>query len=161
MSNVLGARDLDGGFTMIEIMVVTAIIGLTSMLAVPNYTDWNAKYQLGRAAKEIQNQLSLARINAMSRNSVVTVNLTLAGGKVQIAATDASGGTVIQATQMMDSVTGLNPAPAVVAFSPLGTRTGGGGGNLQVQIINTKGLSYSVQVTPRGKVSWCPSAACP
>jgi type IV fimbrial biogenesis protein FimT len=158
---MLGQKNREGGFTLVEMMIVGAIIGVTSALAVPSYIDWNAKYQLRQAATEIQNQLSLARISAMSRNSVVNVSLVLSGGKVQVSAGDASGGSVIPTTQMMGTVTGLSPAPTTVAFSPLGIRSGGGAGNQQISISNNQGLSYSVRVTPRGKVSWCPAAACP
>lgn len=157
----LRRKHREGGFTLIEVMIVVAIIGLASALAVPNYIDWHAKYQLRQAATEIQNQLSVARISAMSRNSVVNVSLVLSGGKVQVSAADASGASVVSLTQMMDSVTGLIPAPTTVAFSPLGIRSGGGVGNQQIQISNNRGLSYSVRVTPRGKVSWCPASTCP
>jgi Tfp pilus assembly protein FimT len=146
---------------MIEIMIVIGIVGLTSVLAVPSYIDWHAKSQLRQATTEIQNQLSLARISAMSRNSVVSVSLLLSGGTVQVSAGDASGASVIRATQMMGAVTGLSPAPTTVSFSPLGIRSGGGAGNQQITITNNRGLSYSVRVTPRGKVSWCPAATCP
>lgn len=154
-------RNGEAGFSLMEVMIVVAIIGLASALAVPNYIDWNARSQLRQAATEIQNQLSVARISAMSRNSVVTVNLSLVGSKVQIAAADSSGSTVVPATQMMSAVTGLSPAPTAVSFSPLGIRSGGGAGNQQISISNNRGLSYSVRVTPRGKVSWCPTAMCP
>jgi Tfp pilus assembly protein FimT len=146
---------------MIEMAIVVAIIGVTSALAVPSYINWNARQQLRQAATEIQNQLSLARISAMSRNSVVNVSFVLSGGKVQFSAGDASGVSVIPTTEMMSAVTGLNPAPTAVAFSPLGIRSGGGTGNQQIMISNNQGLSYSIRVTPRGKVSWCPAAACP
>jgi len=153
-----GATD---GFTLLEMMIVTAIVGIASTVAVPSYIDWNARYQLRQAATEIQNQLSVARISAMSRNSVVNVNLVLSSGRVQVSAGDASGTSVIPATLMMGTVTGLNPAPTTVAFSPLGIRSGGGTGNQQIMISNNRGLSYSVRITPRGKVSWCPAATCP
>ena len=146
---------------MIEIVIVIAIVGITSALAVPSYINWHARYQLRQAATEIQNQLSFARISAMSRNSVVNVSFVLSGGKVQFSAGDASGVAVTPTTQMMGAVTGLNPAPTAVAFSPLGIRSGGGTGNQQIMISNNQGLSYSIRVTPRGKVSWCPAAACP
>jgi type II secretion system protein H len=158
---MLGFKNRQGGFTLIEMMIVVAIVGVTSAIAVPSYIDWHARYQLRQAATEIQNQLSVARISAMSRNSVVNVSLVLSGGKVQVSAGDASGTSVIPATQMMSTVTGLNPAPTAVTFSPLGIRSGGGAGNQQIGISNNRGLSYSVRITPRGKVSWCPAATCP
>ncbi len=133
------------GFTLIEMMIVCAIIGISSALAVT----------------EIQSQLNMSRIAAMNRNTVVTVNLTLSGGLVELSASDASGGSVIGSTKMMGSVTGLNPTPAAVAFSPLGIRSGGGVGNQQIVLSNNRGLSYAVRITPRGKITWCPDSTCP
>jgi len=154
-------RQSERGFTMIELMIVVAIMGLAASIAVPNYLTWFARYQLRQAVTEIQNQLSLARVSAMSRNSVVNVSLALNGGTVQISAADASGSSVIPITSMTSGVIGLNPAPSTIAFSPLGIRSGGGAGNQQLSLSNRYGLSYSVRVTPRGKVSWCPAATCP
>jgi hypothetical protein len=58
-------------------------------------------------------------------------------------------------------VTGLSPAPTTVSFTPLGIRSGGGTGNQQIVLTNSKGVSYSLRVTPRGKVDLCLAAACP
>lgn len=149
------------GFTLIEVMIVTAIIGISATIAVTNFSVWYAQYQLKQAVTEIQSQLNLSRIAAMNRNSPVNVSLTLTGGFVEISAGDAAGGSVIALTRMMESVTGLSPAPAAVAFSPLGIRSGGGAGNQQLMLTNNRGLSYSLRVTPRGKVTWCPTATCP
>ncbi len=156
-------KHLNGGkgFTLLELMIVVAIIGVIGVIAVPNYLTWLARYQLRQAVTEIQNQLSLARISAMSRNSVVNVSLAVSGGSVQISAADASGASVIPTTSMTSGVIGLTPAPTVVVFSPLGIRSGGGAGNQQLSVSNRYGLSYSVRITPRGKVSWCPAATCP
>ena len=153
-------RQNQRGFTLIEVMIVAAIIALTSVLAVPNYLSWYDRYQLRQATTEIQNQLSFARVSAMSRNSTVTVNVTISSGKVMLAAIDASGASIIKPVTMPGNVTGLTPAPSAVAFSPLGIRSGGGTGNQLIVISNNMGLSYSVQVTPRGKIRWCPAAIC-
>jgi prepilin-type N-terminal cleavage/methylation domain-containing protein len=153
-------RGLEKGFTLLELMIVVAIIGVASIIGLPNYISWNARHQLRQATSEIQNQLSLARVSAMSRNSVVTVNLSLTGGRVVVAAADASGATVVRPVQMAGSITGLAPAPSTVAFSPLGIRSGGGAGDQLIAISNQQGLTYSVRVTPRGKIKWCPAATC-
>ena len=150
----------EAGFTLIEMMIVCAIIGISSAIAVTNFSVWPAQYQLKQAVTEIQSQLNMSRIAAMNRNAVVTVNLRLSGGLVELSASDVSG-SVIGSTKMMGSVTGLNPAPAAVAFSPLEIRSGGGVGNQQIVLSNNRGLSYAVRITPRGKITWCPDSTCP
>ncbi|MEQ1790810.1 MAG: prepilin-type N-terminal cleavage/methylation domain-containing protein [Nitrospira sp.] len=159
-NDMLGQKSRAGGFTLIEMMIAVAIIGIGSAIAVPSYLSWNARYQLKQAATEIQSQLVLARLMAMNRNSAVTMNLAVNAGRVQIAAVDAGLNQVIQPTQMMSSVTGLSPGPANVTFSPLGTRSGGGTANQLIVISNNQGLSYSVQITPRGKIKWCAASTC-
>jgi prepilin-type N-terminal cleavage/methylation domain-containing protein len=160
MNHRFGRKDCQGGFTLVELMIVVAIIGIASMIATPNYLEWNARYQLKQAATEIQSQLVLARLVAMNRNSPVSVTLAVNAGRVQFSAVDANLSQVIQPVEMMSTVIGLSPAPASVAFSPLGTRSGGGTTNQLIVISNNRGLSYSVQITPRGKVKWCAASTC-
>ncbi|MDH4302821.1 MAG: GspH/FimT family pseudopilin [Nitrospira sp.] len=148
------------GFTLVEMMIVVGIISLVSMLGVPNYISWNARHQLRQASAEIQNQLSFARVSAMSRNSVVSVSVSASSGKVVLSATDASGASVVQPVALPGGVIGVNPEPAGVTFLPLGIRSGGGTGNQLIVISNNHGLSYSVIVTPRGTVRWCPAPTC-
>jgi len=146
----------------LETLIVGAILGLATTIAIPSYMSWNARYQLRQAGTEIQNKLTLARMVAMNRNVVVNVNLSVVGGLVQITTVEAaSGATVFPSTQMMGQVTGLTPAPTTVAFSPLGIRSGGGAGNQQIVLTNTRGQSYSLRVTPRGKADFCAAATCP
>jgi type II secretion system protein H len=157
---MLGQKNRESGFTLIEVMIVVAILGIAASIGVPNYLEWNARNQLRQAVSEIQSQLVLARLVAMNRNSPVSVTLAVTAGRVQFSAVDASLSQVIQPIQMMSTVIGLSPAPASVAFSPLGTRSGGGTTNQLIVISNNRGLSYSVQITPRGKVKWCAASTC-
>jgi prepilin-type N-terminal cleavage/methylation domain-containing protein len=148
------------GFTLVEMMIVVGVISVISVLGVPNYTSWNARHQLRQASAEIQNQLAFARVSAMSRNSVVSVSVSASGGKVVLSATDASGASVVQPVALPGGVIGVTPQPTGVTFLPLGIRSGGGTGNQLIVISNNQGLSYSVIVTPRGMVRWCPAPTC-
>lgn len=148
------------GFTLVEMMIVVGVISVISVLGVPNYISWNARHQLRQASAEIQNQLVFARVSAMSRNSVVSVSVSGSSGKVVLSATDASGASVVQPVALPGGVIGVEPEPVGVTFLPLGIRSGGGTGNQLIVIKNNQGLSYSVIVTPRGTVRWCPAATC-
>lgn len=72
------------GFTLIEVMIAVAIVGILAMVAVPNYLQWNARYQLKQGTTELAGSLNLARMAAMNRNLAVTVTLTLVSGRVNV-----------------------------------------------------------------------------
>ena len=72
------------GFTLIEVMIAVAIVGILVMVAIPNYMQWNARYQLKQGTTELAGSLNLARMAAMNRNLAVTVTLALVSGKVNV-----------------------------------------------------------------------------
>ncbi len=140
-------------------MTVITIIGIGAALAVPSYTQWNARYQLRQAVTEINTQLALARLAAMNRNTAVTVTVGAVGGKVTVTTTDVSGAQVLPTQSMMVHVSNVAGGP--VQFNSLGLRSSGGVGNQTLTVTNTQGLTYSIKITPGGKAIWCASPTCP
>lgn len=149
----------EAGFTLVELMTVAAVITIGTALAVPSYQQWVVRYQLKQAATEINSDLSLSRMAAMNRNTTVTVSLAVVSGKVTATFTDGAGAQVMPPHPMLGLVTGVGGGPVV--FNSLGLRVGGGAGNQTVTVTNSQGLTYSIRITPAGKMNWCPQAACP
>jgi prepilin-type N-terminal cleavage/methylation domain-containing protein len=143
-----------GGFTLVEVMTVSAVISILTMVAMPAYQQWNSRYQLRQATEEVAGNLKLARMAAMSRGSTVAVTLAVVGGKGTL-----STGGVLPPVTLSDGVAGVTPT--TVTFSQLGLRVGGGAGSQLIQLTSKSGTVYSVAVAPSGKVNSCKTSSCP
>ncbi|OOG36933.1 hypothetical protein B0B52_19125 [Polaromonas sp. A23] len=63
------------GFTMVELMVVIAIVGVLVALAAPSFTELMRRNRLSAAASALQVSLSLARSEAVKRGSDARVTV--------------------------------------------------------------------------------------
>lgn len=80
------------GFTLIELMVVIAIIGVITMLAVPNLRGESDRYRLEVNAKKIASVLRYAQTRAVSDGKVWRVNFDTASVPAKIRAYPKSTG---------------------------------------------------------------------
>ena len=163
------------GFTLIETMIVVAIIGIAAAIALPNYSIWQSRSELRQAVAEVQNQLLLARMAALSRNAPVTVAISIVNGAVLTTTTNAATGAQMLASfsrlpHVVDLKVGpsatwtsvVAPTTASVSFNSMGMRSGGPGPTLnqELAMVNDKGIQFAMKVTPRGVVNWCPNSVC-
>ena len=161
------------GFSLIELLIVTAIIGIAGLIALPDYLVWQSRSELRQAVTEVQNQLLLARMAALSRNTPVTVAISITNGAVMTTTTNAATGVQVLASlsvrlpHVVDLKVGPSAAwtsavTANVSFNSMGMRSGGPGPGLnqELAMVNDKGVQFAMKVTPRGIVNWCQNSVC-
>jgi prepilin-type N-terminal cleavage/methylation domain-containing protein len=91
-----GAGSGEEGFTLVELMIIVAIIGIFAAIATLNFSQMNDKYRIESYTKEIHALLMRARNDAANTNRAHTV--TLAANQIQVTS-DVNGNGVVDANE--------------------------------------------------------------
>jgi general secretion pathway protein H len=117
-------RTADAGFTLIEILVVLVILGLTVALVAARGPARNAGLEARAAASEVVQTLRIGRSRAIAEDRPVAVMLDLPSHRLALDGVlrAALPGWIPLAARMAD---GTEPRRAVFDFAPDGSATGG------------------------------------
>ena len=113
------------GFTLIEIIIAMAIIGIAAAIAMPSFTRMYIDYQAKVTASEITRHLVLVRTRAMTSNQTLAVQIVLVNGGVQMTTTNPAAAQAfpmnrvesVQMTTLAFNNGGLLPNGGVVQFN--------------------------------------------
>jgi type IV pilus assembly protein PilA len=141
-------KSMQKGFTLIELMIVVAIVGILASLAVPLYQDYSIRAKVSEASELISAaKLPIAEQSAAGTLSGAT-NSTQAGADLMNLAldTDISGEYVEKVTVLGTSA---SAATITVKFRPTTSKSGG---TMPEQIKN---LSFSWNaLVNKGSITW-------
>ncbi len=142
------------GFTLVEMMIVIAIMAILATIAAPNLQTYMAQRRLNGAARQVMTDLMAARMKAVSLNQKVKVSFT-SDHKYEIW-NDADGNGTIANNEGDDIERDIHPDYHDVTFSvaapiflPRGTVFPGS--NCKITLTNSSGSKY-VKVASTGRV---------
>lgn len=152
------------GFSLIEVLIATAIIGIAAAIAMPNFTRMYIDYQARATASEITRHLVLARTRAMTSNQTLSVQIVLVNGGVQMTTTNLAGAPALQGLNRIEAVQmttltfnngGLLPNGGVVQFNSFGMRASVPGTGVQTitvggTLAGAPTTQYLINIAPSG-----------
>jgi general secretion pathway protein H len=138
---MIGRREslAEAGFTLIEILVVLVILGLTVALVAARGPARNAGLEARAAASEVVETLRLGRSRAIAEDRPVVVMLDLPSHRLALDGVSRATlpGWMPLAARMDD---GTRPRRAVFDFAPDGSATGG------ILVLGRPGRRFQVSV---------------
>jgi len=67
------------GFSLVELMIATAILGAIVTVGIPSFQSWSRNYQLKSASNDLYSHMQMAKIGAVKGNISWSVNFNQNG----------------------------------------------------------------------------------
>ena len=137
------------GFSLIELMIVIALISIVSAIAVPSWQKYRANTNLKTAAREVMADLSNAKQRAIEENLKYSITFNVAGNNYVLSPTDTG---VTLWTKFLDSfgsgivIDSVTFTGSVVNFQKRGTASLG-----NVRLRNGLGSTAEITVNITGR----------
>jgi type IV fimbrial biogenesis protein FimT len=150
------------GFTIIELTVTLAILGIISAIAIPSYFSWLPKYRLQTSVRNIYDDLNMARSRAVRTKIVAVAVFSIPNNNYTVFLdTDGSwsldGGETVLSNGILAN--GVDITGTTFSFHTLGFNDRGmpatalNGADDDVFLTNSSGLFLGVRVTNTGGLS--------
>lgn len=148
--------DWIAGFSLLEIILVMAVMLTVMMIAMPNFTKTMRGYRVRAEATKVASEIRLARTLAVSRNKSYRIQISPADRTVTTLALNLDTGNydVQKVVQLGVNAATVSCTPACVTMGF--SSSGNVSGEMTATITGPQGDQYQVSVLSPGRVQISP-----
>ena len=143
----------EAGFSLIELLVVVALVGILAGITVPAIAAGMTRYSLISASQQVVSTIRSARVQAVTRNRTIRVRFNSpVGGQYQVL--DSADAEVGEA-QMLPDGADFGDVSGDVEFNSSGRASHVGGGPAPVTIVVSNGdedQDRTITISASGRV---------
>jgi len=140
----------NAGYTLIEVLIATAIMGLLFAIGLPRLSRLRAPYAMAGATRQIAADIQAARQRAISRNTSYRVNFNAAAKTYRLERLVGLAWTADGAVQRLPN--GVNIG-TITPGNPVFDSRGLGAGDVTIPLTATGATSKTVVVNVLGRTT--------
>jgi prepilin-type N-terminal cleavage/methylation domain-containing protein len=146
--------DFPKGFSLLEALMVLAILALAGAAAIPDLIKWRSQMRLRAAAVELKENLELAKVLAGKENKYIYVKFVPAEGKYHLSYKDPDNNFIPIKEERLpqDVIIDKTHEQYSVHGDQTGFNSRGGADNCTIVLSNLQKKSRLISISPIGKV---------
>jgi prepilin-type N-terminal cleavage/methylation domain-containing protein len=147
------------GMSLIEVLVVVAVIGILGAIALPSFDSARDKYRLKAAAEALYGDLQFARANAIKSSATVNLSMTTScwGMNTSVACSCSTANSCLLKQTKLTEFPGVSMSSSATASAIDGVRGLVTGGAFTVTFTSALGKNAQVSLSVLGRAVLCSS----
>ena len=143
------------GFTLTEVVVALSILGIMTAISIPSYLSWLPRHRLQTSARQIYDDLNLAKIRAVKENTYACITFDVANDNYTVfldpdgTSSLTPGDTTIKGNVTLENRVDITAAN-ICRFNNRGMSTTGAP---QISLTNPTNIIMRIDVTIAGNIS--------